>query len=117
MAWVKDQAEHNRLYSELINVTEGIKNLGPELLAEDSVLLAANSAPGKVITKMKSVPGCPRCIIVFNHSNVPVTATFTLKQSATSVRAHSEARTLFKAVPPLPNPSNLSKPKATWLIE
>ncbi|MGB7512836.1 MAG: hypothetical protein WBQ61_15210 [Candidatus Acidiferrum sp.] len=94
LAWVKDPAEHNRLYTELINVTEGINALEPELLSDDTPLLASNSAQGLIITKEKSVPGRPGCVIAYNHSNSIVTATFTLKNPASGITAYTEGRAL-----------------------
>lgn len=92
LAWVKDPAEHNRLYTELINVAEGISSLEPELLSVDTPVLASNSAQGTIITKEKSVPGRPRCIIAYNHSNSTTISTFTLKNPATAISALREDR-------------------------
>jgi hypothetical protein len=94
LAWVRDPVEHNRLYTELINVTQGINALEPELLSDDASFLASNSAQGIVITKEKSLPGRPRYLIAYNHSNSLVTAAFTLKNPASDITVYTEGRDL-----------------------
>jgi len=82
---VKNPAEHAALYQELINVTSEIKSLEPVLLSPDAPVITANSAAGTVFTKTKLGADGTRYLFSYNYTASPVTAEFTLAQSAASI--------------------------------
>ncbi len=79
----------NFLYGELIDVTKGIHELEPVLLASDSPVLSGNSESGTVFTKEKDLDGV-RYVFAYNHSANPVTATLSLAGNAGTVTATDE---------------------------
>ncbi len=81
-------------YGELVNVTRGISALEPVLLAQDSPVLAANSASGTVITKEKDLKDGSRYLISYNHSDDSVEARFTLRRPAHAVSVYGENRSI-----------------------
>ena len=82
---IKDPVEHAALYQELINVTTEIKSLEPVLLSPDAPVLSDNSAAGTVFTKTKVGADGTRYLFCYNYTAAPITADFTLAQTAASI--------------------------------
>ena len=82
---IKDPVEHAALYQELIDVTTEIKSLEPVLLSPDAPVITANSQAGTVFTKTKIGADGGRYLFAYNYTASPVTAEFTLAQSAGSI--------------------------------
>ncbi|MGB0062526.1 choice-of-anchor D domain-containing protein [Candidatus Binatus sp.] len=82
---VKDPAEKAALYQELINVTTEIKSLEPVLLSPDAPVITDNSAAGTVFTKTKLGADGTRYLFCYNYTAAPITADFTLAQTAASI--------------------------------
>ncbi len=85
LAEIKDPVEHAALYQELINVTTEIKSLEPVLLSPDAPVISANSAAGTVFTRTKVGADGTRYLFAYNYTAAPVTAEFTLANSASSI--------------------------------
>ena len=93
LAWVTKIRRSGRICTaSSFMCSKELKTWNRKLLADDSQVLAANSQQGTIVTKEKSLPGRPRCVIAYNHSSAPVTAMFTLKDAASSVDVHREGR-------------------------
>jgi hypothetical protein len=92
LSWVKDPAEKERLYQELIHVTSGIKQIEPVLLSPDRKVLSANSLSDIVRTKEKAMPGGSRYVISYNHSATAQTVTLTLEAPGSQVNVYGEQR-------------------------
>ena len=109
---IKDPVEHAALYQELINVTTEIKSLEPVLLSPDAPVLSDNSAAGTVFTKTKVGADGTRYLFCYNYTAAPITADFTLAQTAASIidydtgrqRRAGQQHHLLRRLPALPGP-------------
>jgi hypothetical protein len=83
LAWVKDPAERERRWQELVRVTREIKALEPVLLAPDAHLLArASGGEDAVRTLGKRMPDGSRYLFAYNTRRDPVRLTWTLAAPA-----------------------------------
>ncbi|MGD0291830.1 MAG: hypothetical protein ABSC63_19605 [Candidatus Binataceae bacterium] len=71
----------------LDQIINGLVPLEPVILSSDAKVLAGNSQTGTIITREKAPPGGDRYLFAYNHSGVPLSATFMLAAPATSVTA------------------------------
>jgi hypothetical protein len=85
LAWVKDRAERERHWQDLVRVTREIKTLEPVLLAPDASIVSAESGGGAVRTLGKRMPDGARYLFAYNARNTPVDVTWTLAEPAREV--------------------------------
>ena len=85
LAWVKDRAERERHWQDLVRVTREIKTLEPVLLAPDASIVSAESSGGAVRTLGKRMPDGVRYLFAYNARNTPVDVTWTLTEPAREV--------------------------------
>jgi hypothetical protein len=90
----EDPVVRQQHYDQLVNVTRGISALEPVLLAQDSPVLASNSASGTVITKEKELRDGSRYLISYNHSGDSIGASFTLRRPAQAISVDGENRSI-----------------------
>jgi hypothetical protein len=95
LGYVRDPAEHQALYQELIDVTSEIKSLEPVLLSPDAPVLASNSLSGTIVTKTKDLGGGNRYLFAYNYSDSTATAQFTLDQPAASAIEYEDGTSLM----------------------
>jgi O-antigen ligase len=85
LAWVKDPAERERHWQDLVTVTKEIKALEPVLLAPDATVVARESSGGVVRALGKRLPDGTRYLFAYNSTSAPVSVTWTLADVAREV--------------------------------
>jgi hypothetical protein len=85
LAWVKDPAERERRWQDLVRVTREIKALEPVLLASDTALVAPDANGGPVRTLGKRTSDGTRYLFAYNTRSTPARVTWTLADPAREV--------------------------------
>jgi hypothetical protein len=85
LAWVKDPAERERRWQDLVRVTREIKALERVLLAPDAAVVARESSGGKVRVLGKRAPDGTRYLFAYNTTGAPVRVTWSLGDPAGDV--------------------------------
>lgn len=85
LAWVKDRAEREQHWGDLVAVTREIKALERVLLAPDAAVVARESSGGVIRTLGKRLPDGTRYLFAYNSKNAPATVTWTLAEPAKGV--------------------------------
>ena len=83
LAWVKDPRERERKWGELVKTTKEIKALEPVLLAPDATVVTGGVPAVRVLGKRG--PDGARYLFAYNTGAQPVTASWTLTASASTV--------------------------------
>jgi hypothetical protein len=82
LGWVKDPAQRERHWRDLVAVTKEIKELERVLLAPDAAVVALESSGGVVRTLGKRLPDGTRYLFAYNSRRAPATVTWTLAEPA-----------------------------------
>jgi hypothetical protein len=85
LAWVKDPAERERRWQDLVRVTREIKGLEGALLAPEAPLVARESSGGSIRALGKRAPDGTRYLFAYNATGSPVRVTWTLSEPAHEV--------------------------------
>lgn len=85
LAYVKDPAERERKWQELVKITREIKALEPVLLAPDAAVVARESSQGAVRALGKRAADGTRYLFAYNSRNTPVKVTWSLAEPAREV--------------------------------
>jgi hypothetical protein len=84
LAWVKDEAERRRYWSDLVAVTKEIKALEPVLLAPDATIV--REAPNATLRTLgKRMPDGTRYLFAYNATSGPAAARWTLAEPAREI--------------------------------
>ena len=84
LGWVRDPAEHAKLWGSLVRVTKEIKDLEPVLLRPDAQVLISKPSQD-IVTREKTGADGSRYVIAYNQTNDAASAHFVLQSPAQSV--------------------------------
>ncbi|HEV8640341.1 MAG TPA: hypothetical protein VGV13_04505 [Methylomirabilota bacterium] len=93
LSWVKEPAQRQQHWRNLVAVTKEIKGLERVLLAPDAPVVARESSGGAVRTLGKRLPDGTRYLFAYNSKNTPARVTWALAEPA------QEAADLGKSTP------------------
>ncbi|HEY7650330.1 MAG TPA: hypothetical protein VID04_15130 [Methylomirabilota bacterium] len=85
LAWVKDPAERERRWQDLVRVTKEIKALEPALLAPDVAVVAPDASAGPVHVLGKRTADGTRYLFAYNTKPAAARVTWTLADPAREV--------------------------------
>ncbi|MBI2216264.1 MAG: O-antigen ligase family protein [Candidatus Rokubacteria bacterium] len=85
LGWVKDPAEREQRWQDLVTVTKEIKALEPVLLAPDAPVVARESSGGAIRMLGKRMPDGTRYLFAYNTRSSPLQVTLTLTDPAREV--------------------------------
>ncbi|MGH7391858.1 MAG: hypothetical protein ACREM3_20740 [Candidatus Rokuibacteriota bacterium] len=92
LGWVKDTAQRERHWRDLVRVTREIKALEPVLLAPTVSVVTAESSGGAVRTLGKRAPDGARYLFAYNTRNAAARVTWTLAEPAREVTDLDDGR-------------------------